>query len=422
MHHLFKLENLILLVIFLIPAYLVKLSVFGLPSNLEETLILLLIIYRIPSLSWNRVMSIYSRSRGIFFSLVLVLAGISISTLFGNNLLRELGILKSWFIVPIFFAFIISDFAISLERAEREKFSKNIIKALYFSAFTVAAASLILVALNKGITYDFRLRGFYNSPNFLGMYLASALIIGSYFLIWSKTRTGRLFYLASLALILLVFYLTHSYGNWLAVLISILIGAAIRFNKKTLLILLGAVFVVFSFFVFQADNSKLSDLVSADERSSLASRIMVWKSAGKILEDNWVFGIGPGNFGEKYLEYQKHFPPYLEWAVPQPHNLYLAFWLQTGILGLIGFLSLLYFWLKKAIKKALGGNPEALAVVSIMLYILLYGFIDTYYWKNDLAIVFWLVVALGLLLYNYPIKHPVNSVREKEELFVGGQE
>ena len=27
-------------------------------------------------------------------------------------------------------------------------------------------------------------------------------------------------------------------------------------------------------------------------------------------------------------EYQKHFPPYLEWAVPQPHNLYLAFWLQ----------------------------------------------------------------------------------------------
>ena len=72
---------------------------------------------------------------------------------------------------------------------------------------------------------------------------------------------------------------------------------------------------------------------------------MIWKSAGLMIKNNPLFGIGPGNFQEKYMEYQKYFPPYLEWAVPQPHNIFLAFWLESGLIGLAGFiLLLLYFF------------------------------------------------------------------------------
>jgi len=35
-----------------------------------------------------------------------------------------------------------------------------------------------------------------------------------------------------------------------------------------------------------------------------------------------------------------------------------------------------------------------------MIYILLHGLIDTTYFKNDLAVVFWLAVALGISLPN----------------------
>jgi len=52
-------------------------------------------------------------------------------------------------------------------------------------------------------------------------------------------------------------------------------------------------------------SDKMQNLMHMDSRSSLASRVMIWHSAGKIIVDNPIMGIGPGNFQNKYLEYQK---------------------------------------------------------------------------------------------------------------------
>jgi O-antigen ligase len=160
-------------------------------------------------------------------------------------------------------------------------------------------------------------------------------------------------------------------------------------NKKILFILFLFGIIVF----FQFKNEKFVDLVNLNERSSLSSRIMIWKSAARMIEDNFWWGIGAGNFQEKYLEYQKYYPLYLEWAVPHPHSLYLTFWLYGGIIGLTGFLALIFQYSKgmfRMIKKE-KDNELILVSLGIMLVILIHGFIDTTYFKNDLAIVFWLV-------------------------------
>ena len=134
--------------------------------------------------------------------------------------------------------------------------------------------------------------------------------------------------------------------------------------------------------------------------------MIIWNSSAKIIRDNPAFGIGPGNFQKEYLDYQKYFPPYLEWAVPQPHNLYLAFWLQSGIFGLIGFLLLVYFWLGNLFKKIRQKNSffglEAV-LAEIMLYIIIVGLFDTPVWKNDLALVFSAIVFLGIKLDFYRV-------------------
>ena len=70
-----------------------------------------------------------------------------------------------------------------------------------------------------------------------------------------------------------------------------------------------------------------------------------------MIEKNPLFGIGPGNFQNKYLEYQKYFPPYLEWSAPQPHNIFLAFWLESGLLGLAGFVIIAFCIFSAIIKK-----------------------------------------------------------------------
>jgi putative inorganic carbon (HCO3(-)) transporter len=117
-----------------------------------------------------------------------------------------------------------------------------------------------------------------------------------------------------------------------------------------------------------------------------------------MIKSNPFFGIGPGNFQNKYLEYQKYFPPYLEWAVPQPHNLFLAFWLEAGVIGLIGFIWLLVLFFRDN-KKAIENNRlYGTLYLAIILYFLFHGLIDTTYWRNDMAILFWMVVAINVHL------------------------
>jgi O-antigen ligase len=326
------------------------------------------------------------------------------------------------------------------KEVKNKKDVKNVLKWLYFGIFGVAAVGLIYY-FQGSLTYDGRLKTFFLSPNYLAMYLAPGIIAGFYFIKnqSSKLKTpacrslapvGRqnnnskmkiysILLLLSYSVLIASFYLTYSYATWASVIISLL-GAHFlinrKINKKVFLIsLVVLVLLVFS----QWNAGKLENLKNYS-RSSLESRIMIWKSAAKILKDSPVWGIGPGNFQTKYLEYQKYFPPYLEWAVPQPHNLYLAFWLQAGILGIAGFLILVAVWLKNTLrlakKKQDLSSWLSFPLLGIMLYVLIHGLVDTPYWKNDLAVIFWVTVSLGIILQQSNINSvqpSINSVDEK---------
>ncbi len=141
----------------------------------------------------------------------------------------------------------------------------------------------------------------------------------------------------------------------------------------------------------QLNTTKFSDLITFNPRSSLASRIMIWRSASKIISHNWFFGIGPGNFQQKYLDYQKFYPPYLEWAVPHPQNFYLTVWLYGGLLALTSFFSLFVFWFQDIIPIIKKTDLTVLLIMQgSILLVLIHGLVDTTYFKNDLAIIFWL--------------------------------
>ena len=118
-----------------------------------------------------------------------------------------------------------------------------------------------------------------------------------------------------------------------------------------------------------------------------------------MLEKNPFFGIGAGNFQKNYLALQPYFPPYLEWAVPHPQNLFLSFWLESGLLGLISFVGILYFSMQPLLKKesVKKNTPSAKLLVAFFIYIIIVGLFDTPYWKNDLSAIFWIFIILSLL-------------------------
>lgn len=380
MRKIFNLENLIYLTIFALPGYLLR---FDFTNGLDILILTCAISWIIFYREKIDYKLFFAKYQAIIISTGLIFLGLIISVLLNKNYIAGFGIIKSWFLLPILFSMVIGSVI-------KEEKIKNIFLAYYLSAFSVALISLGYYIFGA-MTFDGRLQGFFNSPNYLAMYLAPAVFVG--FALFYETKLKRKFLVfISVVVILFPLYLTYSYASWLALLGAIIFVFALE--KKTswknwLAVLLILVVLFFS----QIGKNKLVDLVEFNNRSSLASRIMIWRSAEKMLENNALFGIGAGNFQTKYLEYQKYFPPYLEWTAPHPHNLYLAFWLYGGIFALAGFLALVYFWFSRILRSQKNSQLKLIGL-GIMCYILFHGLVDTTYFKNDLAVVFWLLFVL----------------------------
>jgi len=114
--------------------------------------------------------------------------------------------------------------------------------------------------------------------------------------------------------------------------------------------------------------------------------LLIWQKSLEIFKSYPFIGIGPGTFHDYFL-------PYPKWGVPQPHNVYLAFLVQTGLVGFIGFIWLLVWFYKNGLE-IYKKRKTTVVLMSVMTYFLIHGLIDTVYWKNDLAVFFWLIIGI----------------------------
>jgi O-antigen ligase len=382
------LKKLLLLISALTPLYLVRFSL-GIPTNLFEILLLIAIF----AFAFKRKtfdLTIFKRNRFFTFALLALLVGLIISIAYSNNYLTGLGILKSWFVFPIIFALIIQS---SWEKPSDLK----LMLRLWFYAWSLLAIFALIGFAFDFQTYDGRLAFIYDSPNYFAMLLAPAIIFGIYLIKHSDSNKQKTVLWICQLIVMAALYLTYSYAAWFSILIAICFQLMPKDLPRTRLFKFLAFFFLFAIFLVstQFKTSKFQDLISLNERSSLSSRTMIWKAATKIISNNPVIGIGPGNFQMEYLKYQKYFPPYLEWAVPQPHNLLLAFWLQSGILGLLGFILIMLNVLYTLIKNS---NELSIMLASYFIYLMLHGLIDTPIWKNDLSFIFWVLIFAALFV------------------------
>jgi len=197
----------------------------------------------------------------------------------------------------------------------------------------------------------------------------------------------------SVIIILVPLFFTRSYGAFLGLLGGLFyllwmsVYDKIQPNRKKKYLI--AILMIL-FFGLILGYSKIDQIENSNERSSFHSRLMIWDASIEMIKESPFAGIGPGTFQEKYLSLaENRSEPYLEWAVPQPHNIFLAFYLESGLLGLIGFMTILYWFFKN--------KGEMTILKALMIYFLVHGLIDTTYWKNDLAIMFWIVLGLSVV-------------------------
>ena len=111
-----------------------------------------------------------------------------------------------------------------------------------------------------------------------------------------------------------------------------------------------------------------------------------------MLKDNWLFGAGLAGYQKKIVPY--HQAKYIEIFL-YPHNIFLNFWSELGLFGLLTFLLLLLKSFKEVKKKLIvKNNFLALSCLLALLIIIFHGLVDVPYFKNDLSLLFWLIIGL----------------------------
>ncbi len=439
-------KTLIILTLLSTPLYLVRFNTFDIPTNLLDILIIATLALSLWHFKvWCKLknLRISKALSPIVISLTLILAGAVIATIAAGNPASAWGIIKSWLLLPILFGY-----CLHLALANKILKVAQIGNTLIFGALIIAIIAIGYDLANI-TTYDHRLRAFYLSPNHLAMIIAPMLTLGIAQLIAlclpskeagaTKHKTLSTIYtthqfwllLAICAIFAFVLWRTQSLGGIISVAISLSavfilrklyklhnLRKTIKKPKNILTKVFVSIFATLLILTPILLMPKIADTLTNFDRSPLASRLMIWHSATDIIRDNFIIGIAPGQFQSHYLQYQQFYPPYLEWAVPEPHNLILAIWLSTGILGLIGFIYLIFIIIsnlrvcqigRRKIKPSqpICANHQTitLALLAALLTILTHGLIDTPIFKNDLALIFTTITTLYLFHVNTKNSH-----------------
>lgn len=362
------------LIIFCLPLYLVRFNIFKIPTTVLELLIYALFVWWLMNKGYKGFWKTIRHERLLIWGILLLVLGVSIAVLFSWNIRLSAGIWKAWFIDPLLFFMV---FVSAIKKND----IKNVFKAMIYSGTVVSIISLVYLFLGK-FNYQGRLQGIFDSPNYLAMYLAPIFII-----LIANICSRKVLYLVSCLLFLATLFFTKSFGALLGILVAggfWLVVYLYSQNKRR--ILLGVIFVVFALIMVFG----LLKIKSIEGLRSFDARFVIWGQAISVFVQHPLTGIGPGTF-------EDYFPPYPKWGVPQPHNIFLAFLIQTGLIGFIGFVLILAWFFRIGSKNLVIGH-WGLVILCIMLYILAHGLVDTTYWKNDLAIVFWIIIGLRVIL------------------------
>lgn len=267
------------------------------------------------------------------------------------------------------------------------------------TATVLAASALTGAALGIGTEAEgvVRAQAWYPSPNHLALTLGRALpFLLAVLLCGSQARYARWLAAPAAVLVSLAIGVSFSLGAWLgvaaAVLVMLLVAGRARTARRLLPYVVGGVALVFAAGAVGILPERLSPF-----RATSGFRAELWLSSLAMLRDHALLGIGLDNFVYLYQTVYLRPGGAAEPNLSHPHNWLLQVWLQLGIVGLAGFLGLLWRF-AQLVREAARGAPAWLVVgaAGAMVHMLVHGLIDNSYFLVDLAFLFWATLAAVL--------------------------
>lgn len=381
----------------LLPTYLIRFSFFGLPSTLLEIMLLAIFVAWIAggNFKWDLI-----RKNTFFWPIVAIIIFATIAVFISPNFIKALGLWRAYFIEPILFYFVL----ISVIKEKRQLY--NILWAIGFSVLYIGIYAIyqkftgLNVSrpyLNKDGSVD-RVVSIYGYPNGVGLYLGPIILAYTAFL-WQKTKTiwPQILKFIILAVGFISILLSQSEAAVLSVLVLWIIFGLIF--KKTRLYAGAIIFIGLAlFFTNPALRNFIIEKLTLNDYSGFVRRLM-WGETWRMLKDHWLWGAGIYGYQKAILPYHlKTFEVFL-----YPHNFIFNFWSELGVMGLLSFLwlGMVFVW-KNLVAIFKKENWLCyLGILGILIQIVIQGLVDVPYFRNDLAIMFWAVIAGYSIVKNF---------------------
>lgn len=429
---------LLCLTLLLAPLYVVRflipLGSLVLPTTLLEVLIWLTVISWLVGKTgeWRKLNTppatdilVYLRNYGPV--LAFLLAGVA-SILVSPDKRGALGIFKAYLLEPILIYVIIKDV---VKRDHDSLFI--ILDSLFFSGLWLALLAIIQglfggLVITPAEMLENRAHGVYNTANALGLYLGPlAVILAGQLLSADLARRNAIVKGLALAAAVLAVILSRSTGGMLALAVSLalllvwwwgreegregsLLGRGLQKIAPKIATLPWLLLIFWVIFALAAVPSLAPQASSPLERitnDTTVIRLCLWQGTMDLLKSRPIFGAGLSGFKEIYANFRTCDVELLEY----PHNIFFNFWTELGLLGLLVFLWLGSRWLKQAFSEVVSSESPMIhhsqftilkaSFGFALIYWLVHGLVDVPYFKNDLALEFW--VLLALLEAPYPV-------------------
>lgn len=446
-------------VVFGLPSYLLRFDIFGLPITLLELMILGLFVGWAAKAAVRRENSLKVTPFRWLSLAFIVAAGVSVVV--SPDKRAALGIFKAYFVEPaMFFIVFIDTFR---DRKPDIIFRALGLSAFLVSGYAVlqkfTGGGIANPFWQNEATR--RVTGFFEYPNALGLYLApiAILLLGYAPLKLKKlkevismfgdpTSKHRVFgivveglaFVVVAALSALACVFARSEGAIAGMLAGGVLLAVLHmfYRKKSafgrvapfalmagLSILLALPFLGMKFVdQYEVPEFETGAVRYVYEKATFKDlsgeiRKQGWREVWDMLRDNPVFGAGLVGFQEKIKPYHqdgifynfdkdpdfrrkiviysddyrdKHWQPVEIYLYP--HHLVLNFWSETGLFGLAVFLIIIGKFFIVSFRR------KRFAALCAMTAILVHGIADVPYFKNDLAVLFWLIVGLAAIEKN----------------------
>jgi len=328
-----------------------------------------------------------------------------------------------------------------------------------FWAFSISALAVSALAIYQKFTGAWipnefwaapetrRVTSFFGYPNAVGLYLAPLVML---FIGWLAEQTRLyqqeimknfklvmqiIFSLIVILASILAIYFAHSDGALIALIVALLIFGILANRKLRAVTLSIFVVICVAVFYFQIININIINKITLTDLSGQIRRVQ-WQETWQMLRDGRIiFGSGLANYQEEieqyhtsgfYLksddpEYEKMIKISLEyqqlyWQPLEiylyPHNIILNFWTEIGLAGMLLFVWIIVKFMGIGVKRYLGENIEdrylVLGLICAMLAIVVHGLVDVPYFKNDLSVMFWIMITI-MSLINLKFKNSMNN-------------